>query len=80
MGIGFWTGRFLRVMAGAFAILTLVQWLKGHGIADAAVHGITWALISAAVFTIGRYVQARRGQHCELCNDIHENGQAPPRE
>jgi hypothetical protein len=80
MGIGFWTGRFLRVMAGTFAILTLVQWLKGHGIANAAVHGITWALISAAVFTTGRYVQARRGQRCELCNDIPEAGPTQPRE
>lgn len=72
MGAKFWIKRFLVVLAAAFVIITAAQLLKGHGLNNAAAHGATWSLMTAAVFTVARFFQARRGQHCAICKDTPE--------
>ena len=72
MGTGFWIKRFLTVLAGAFAIICAAQLLRGHGLAYSATQGAIWSVISATVFTVARFFQARRGQHCAICNDTPE--------
>ncbi len=69
MGTRFWINRFLVVLAGAFAVICLAQLLKGHDLAYAATQGATWGAISATVFTVARFFQARRGQQCAICKD-----------
>ncbi|WP_028104293.1 hypothetical protein [Pseudoduganella violaceinigra] len=77
MGTAFWIKRFLAVLAGAFAIICAAQMLKGHDFEYSAMQGAIWAVISAAVFTLARYRQARRGQHCALCKDTPEMRENP---
>lgn len=72
MSNGFWIKRFLWVLAGAFVVICAVQWLKTQDLPHAATHAGLWSVITAAVFTVGRYFQARRGQHCALCQDTPE--------
>ena len=69
MGTGFWIKRFLTVAAGAFVIICVAQLLKGHNLAYSATQGAIWGAVSATVFTVARFFQARRGQHCVICND-----------
>jgi hypothetical protein len=72
MGAAFWIRRFVVVLAGAFAVICTVQLAKGHRLDYAAVQAAIWAAISASVFTVARFFQARRGQHCALCKDTPE--------
>lgn len=79
MGTKFWIKRFLVVLVGAFAIITAAQLFKGHGLGYASTHGALWGLITAAVFTVARFIQARRGQHCVICKDTPEMLDQEPR-
>ena len=72
MGIGFWVKRFFTVLGGAFLTVCAAQLLRGHELPDAALQGTVWGAISAAVFTVSRFFQARRGWHCAICNDTPE--------
>ena len=72
MGTQFWVKRIFTVFAAAFVILSIVQAMKGHDLAYATSHGAIWGALSAAVFTIARFFQARRGQHCAICMDTPE--------
>ena len=72
MGALFWLRRFLTVLLSAFIIIGGVQLLKGHSLTYAATQGAIWASLSATIFTVGRFFQARRGQHCVICNDTPE--------
>lgn len=69
MTTGFWIKRFFTVLAIAFAIICAAQYAKSHDLAYAVTQGAIWSLLSAFVFTIARYFQARRGQHCAICRD-----------
>lgn len=72
MGLAFWIRRLLTVLAGAFVIITAAQLLRGHTVEYASTQGAIWGVASAAVFTISRYWQSRRGQHCAICKDTPE--------
>lgn len=72
MGTAFWIKRFLVVLAGAFVIICGAQLLRGHDIVYSATHGALWGLAGAVLFTVARYRQASRGQHCALCKDTPE--------
>ena len=72
MPTAFWIKRFLLVLCCTFVLLCAVQLLKGHGLADAVVFAALWAAIASGVFTVARFFQARRGQHCALCQDTPE--------
>jgi len=74
----FWPKRFLVVFLGAFAIIATVQLLKGHTLHYATTEAGMWSLVSALVFTIARYQQARRGQHCAICKDTPEMQEPGP--
>ncbi len=72
MSTGFWVKRFITVLLGAFAIICVAQLLKGHGVAYSATQAAIWGTFSAFVFTVGRFFQALRGQHCAICKDTPE--------
>lgn len=72
LSIGFWIKRFLAVLAGAFAIICVAQLLKGHDVAYAATQAAIWSIVSGLVFTVARFFQSRRGQHCVVCKDTLE--------
>lgn len=72
MSTGFWIRRFGVVFLGAFAVIALAQWLKGHPAGYALRQGAIWGFISSSVFVAARVYHSRRGQHCELCRDTPE--------
>jgi hypothetical protein len=72
MGVAFWIKRFLVVLAGAFAIISVAQALQGHTIEYSATQGAIWGAAGATIFTVARFRQARRGRHCALCRDTPE--------
>ena len=72
MGAKFWLLRFLKVFAGIFLILLLVELAKGHGADKALLFAFAWSLLSTSVFVLARLYQSRRGRHCELCGDTPE--------
>jgi hypothetical protein len=72
LGTAFWVKRFLVVLALAFVVICAAQLLKGRGLEYSVTQGAIWSTISALVFTVARFFQARRGQHCALCNDTPE--------
>ena len=72
MDKGFWARRFHAVLIGAFVIIFAAQWLKGHALVYSATQAAIWSTVSASVFTVSRFFQARRGQHCAICRDTPE--------
>jgi len=73
MGWAFWIKRFFIVLFGAFVVIAAAQFfLRGHDLAYAVAQGAIWGLIAAAVFTVARFFQSRRGQHCAICKDTPE--------
>jgi hypothetical protein len=72
MGTGFWIRRFFTVLGGASLIICAAQLLRGHELPDAALQGTIWGVISATVFTMSRFFQARQGRHCAICSDTPE--------
>ena len=72
MPILFWIKRFFVVLFGAFVVITIAQSLKGNSWSYATSEGLIWAFISSALFTIARFFQARRGEHCAICKDTPE--------
>ena len=72
MPLSFWIRRYVSVLVGAFVVIAAAQLLQGHAWQDALADAALWAAVSATVFTVARYLQARRGQHCALCRDTPE--------
>lgn len=72
MGTAFWIRRFLLVFAGSFVVIAATQLLKGHEVGFATSQALGWAAVAAAIFTISRIYQSRRGQHCAVCKDTPE--------
>jgi hypothetical protein len=77
VGTAYWIRRFLVVLGGAFIVIVASHLVRARGMECALVHGALWALITATVFTGGRFVQARRGQHCAVCRDTPELREPP---
>ena len=73
MGARFWVRRFAQVFAGAFVLISAAHLLRGRPAVPAAAQAGTWAAVSAGVFTVSRYFQARRGQRCAICRDTPED-------
>jgi len=80
MGTAFWIRRFLTVLVGAAVIIAIVQFAKGHTWQYASIQGAIWGLVSAAVFTVARFFQSRRQQHCAICKDTPEMAQPERRD
>jgi hypothetical protein len=60
----FWIKRLIVSFIVAFAALALVQKAKGVETADAAVFGLVWGAITAAIFTGIGYYRFRRNPAC----------------
>lgn len=76
MGALFWIRRFVVVAVLAFALLSGVQWLKGHHLDQALWHGGLWGLITATVFTGVAYYRYRKNRQCPVVQQMIA-GQGP---
>jgi len=72
MGRIFWIKRFLAVAALVFAVLMLIELLKGHDPESALTFSAVWSLITSAIFTGTRIYRSRKGQYCAVCRDTPE--------
>lgn len=72
MGAAFWVRRFFFALAIAFTVIAASHLVRGQGAVYAVTESAIWSAISAVVFTVGRYFQARRGQQCVICRDTPE--------
>lgn len=72
MGMWFWVRRFVVVTVGAFVLICAAHLVRGRGLAYSSFQAGVWSVITATVFTVSRYVQSRRGQHCAICKDTPE--------
>ena len=72
MGAAFWIRRFVVVLAGSFAVICAAQLFKGHPLRYSTSQGAIWGITAASIFTLARFFQARRGQHCAICKDTPE--------
>lgn len=70
MGTSFWIRRAVTVFGMIAAVLFIVSLIKGRGLLGSLEFAAVWASLSTAVFIAARLYQSRRGQHCELCQDI----------
>lgn len=69
MGTRFWIRRFCVMLVGVFAVLLLVERLKGHDWRAALAFSALWGLITASVFIGTRLYYASRGVACAICKD-----------
>ena len=74
---GFWVKRFIVVTAIVFAVLMVVELLKGHEAQAAVIFSAVWSVIAAAIFTGARIYHSRRGRHCAICGDTAESPAIP---
>ena len=65
----FWVRRFLWVTGIVTMILVAAALLRGRSLETALSESFIWALVAAAIFTVARYRQARKGIACALCRD-----------
>ncbi|MBD3668966.1 MAG: hypothetical protein HUJ16_13445 [Kangiella sp.] len=72
MGYSLWIKRFITILTAAFIVIAGAQYLKNNDLSYALLQGAIWAPITATLFTVSRFFQAKRGQHCALCKDTPE--------
>ncbi|NKI71772.1 hypothetical protein [Collimonas pratensis] len=72
MGTAFWIRRFTFVFILAFIVIVCSQLLKGRVLLYSVTESLTWAALSASIFTAARIYQSRRGKHCAICRDTPE--------
>jgi hypothetical protein len=64
MSLKHWIVRFLLFFVVAFAVLLVVKVLKGNQVSAAVAYGLSWAALSASVFTAIGYARYRRSPAC----------------
>ena len=72
MGRSYWIKRFVVVTALGFAVLMVVELLKGHGYEASLTFSAVWSLIASAAFTAARIYHSRKGRYCAICRDTPE--------
>lgn len=73
MGTQFWIKRTLVVFISVFAILFVVEILKGHSLMDSLLFSLLWSALSTATFIATRLYYSRKGVDCALCQDTKNN-------
>jgi hypothetical protein len=66
----YWIGQFLLAASTMFAILIVVELLKGHTFGETWPSTLAWTLAVSAIFIGNRYRNVRKGIACALCKDL----------
>ena len=69
MSLFFWVRRYFLALAAAFAIVAGAQALKGHSLCYAVLHGLIWAIITAAIYLAVAIYRFRKGCACAARGD-----------
>ncbi|MES2261621.1 MAG: hypothetical protein V4724_24155 [Pseudomonadota bacterium] len=70
MGAAFWIKRYLMAAVPVFAILALVEVLKGTATRDDILSAAAWAAIAAGIFVGASYRRYRRALSCAACDNV----------
>lgn len=70
MGAAFWIKRYLLAAVPLFAILALVEVVKGSTAKEDFISAAVWALAAAAIFVGATYRRYRKGLDCAACDDV----------
>lgn len=70
MGALFWIKRYLLAAVPLFAILAVVEWVKGSTSRDDYLSAAVWAVIAAGIFTYFGWRRLRNAQACGLCDSF----------
>lgn len=67
--VSHWIGQYLLAASTMFALLVIVDLLRGETFAASWTGSLLWAATAAAIFVGSRYRQARKGVDCALCKN-----------
>lgn len=68
MGAAFWIKRYLLAAVPLFAILAVVEVVKGTTAKEDFISAAVWALVAAAIFVGASYRRYRKDQECAACD------------
>ena len=63
-----WIGQYLIAVTSMFALLLVIDLMRGELLARAWPSALIWAAIASAIFIGTRYRNMRRGIECGVCN------------
>ncbi|MES3020158.1 MAG: hypothetical protein V4857_01105 [Pseudomonadota bacterium] len=69
-GIAYWIKRYLLAATTMFALLLVVNLIKGSRWQDGAQEALIWGMVSAAIFIGSHYHRTRKGIACALCDNL----------
>jgi len=64
-----WIGQYLLATVTMFALLAVVDLMRGDSLAATWLPTLAWSALAAAIFIGARWRQARSGAACALCKD-----------
>ncbi|WP_395408059.1 hypothetical protein ACHMW6_15995 [Pseudoduganella sp. UC29_106] len=70
MGAAFWVKRYLLAAVPLFAILAVIEYLKGSATAVDYLSAAVWAAVAAAIFVGAAYRRYKKAMDCPMCDDI----------
>jgi hypothetical protein len=70
MGAAFWVKRYLLAAVPLFAILAVIEYLKGSATAVDYLSAGAWAAVAAAIFVGAAYRRYKKAMDCPMCDDI----------
>jgi 4-hydroxybenzoate polyprenyltransferase len=65
-----WIGQYLFAVASMFALLLVVDLLRGESLERAWPSALAWALVASALFIGTRYRNVKRGIACGVCDTL----------
>jgi hypothetical protein len=77
MGAAFWIKRYLLAAVPLFAILAIVEYVKGSTAAADFLSAALWAAIAAGIFVFTQYRRYRKGMECAACDAVGKTGKRP---
>jgi hypothetical protein len=65
----YWAGQYLLAAASMFALIAVIDVVRGDSLAATWPETLAWSALAAAIFIGSRYRQLRRAEDCALCKD-----------
>lgn len=75
MPVAFWIKRFLFIAGATATALTAIGLLKGRSFQRSIVESLVWGCCVGAIVVATRLYRSRRGEKCDMCQDIPEKSE-----
>lgn len=77
MRAAFWIKRYLLAAVPLFAVLAIVEYLKGSTAPADFLSAAAWAVIAAGIFVYSQFRRYRKGLECAACDAVGKNAKRP---